>query len=303
MRIKPMKIPFLRAIWVAVPLCATAMLSAALFSATASAEEWTKNYTVSGRANVHVDTNDGSVRVTTGDTKQVELRVIYNGYTLDKNLRIESKQDGGRVEIVAKTTASFRAIGHWCLFCVDSNAKLRLEVRMPKDADLSVDSGDGSVEAQTITGNLDIHTGDGHIRVDGAKGQIKLRTGDGSIEGRDLDGKIEADSGDGHITLDGRFDTLNIRTGDGSINAHALAGSKVLSAWNIHTGDGSVDLTVPSDLNANIDASTNDGRISLGIPVTVEGQFSNSKIHGKMNGGGEQLTIHTGDGSIRLNRT
>ena len=127
-----------------------------------------------------------------------------------------------------------------------------------------------------------------------------MSTGDGSIEGRDLDGKIEADSGDGHITLDGRFDTLNIRTGDGSINAHALPGSKVLSAWNIHTGDGSVDLTVPSDLNANIDASTNDGRISLGIPVTVEGQFSNSKIHGKMNGGGEQLTIHTGDGSIRL---
>jgi len=40
-----------------------------------------------------------------------------------------------------------------------------------------------------------------------------------------------------------------------------------LSAWNIHTGDGSVDLTVPSDLNANIDASTNDGRISLGIPL------------------------------------
>jgi len=291
-----MKISFLRVIRVAVPLCATAMLSAALFSATASAEEWTKNYTVSGRANVHVDTNDGSVRVTTGDTKQVELRVIYNGYTLDKNLEIKSKQDGDRVELSARETM------HWN-WGIHVNRGLRLEVRMPKDADLSVDSGDGSVEAQTITGNLDIHTGDGHIRVDGAKGQIKLRTGDGSIEGRDLDGKIEADSGDGHITLDGRFDTLNIRTGDGSINAHALAGSKVLNAWNIHTGDGSVDLTVPSDLNANIDASTNDGRISLGIPVTVEGQFSNSKIHGKMNGGGEQLTIHTGDGSIRLNRT
>ena len=291
-----MKIPFLRVIRVAVPLCATAMLSAALFSLTANAEEWTKNYTVSGRANVHVDTNDGSVRVTTGDTKQVELRVIYNGYTLDKNLEIKSKQDGDRVELSARETM------HWN-WGIHVNRGLRLEVRMPKDADLSVDSGDGSVEAQTITGNLDIHTGDGHIRVDGAKGQIKLRTGDGSIEGRDLDGKIEADSGDGHITLDGRFDTLNIRTGDGSINAHALPGSKVLSAWNIHTGDGSVDLTVPSDLNANIDASTNDGRISLGIPVTVEGQFSNSKIHGKMNGGGEQLTIHTGDGSIRLNRT
>jgi hypothetical protein len=291
-----MKNPFLRVLRVAVPFSAAALLAAALFAPPANAEEWTKSYTVSGRANVHLDTNDGSVRVTTSDTKQVELRVIYNGYTLDKNLKIDSRQDGDHVELSARETM------HWN-WGIHVSRGLRLEVRMPRNADLSVDSGDGSVEAQTVNGNVDIHTGDGHIKVEGAKGQIKLRTGDGSIEGRDLDGKIEADSGDGHITLDGRFDTLNIRTGDGSINAHAQAGSKVLSAWTIRTGDGSVDLTVPTDLNANIDASTNDGRISLGIPITVEGQFSNSQIHGKMNGGGQPVTIHTGDGSIRLSRS
>jgi DUF4097 and DUF4098 domain-containing protein YvlB len=286
----------LRVLLAAVPFSAAALLAAAMFAPAASAEEWTKSYTVSGRANVHLDTNDGSVRVTTSDTKQVELRVIYNGYTLDKNLRIDSKQDGDRVELSARETM------HWS-WGIHVNRSLRLEVRMPREADLRVESGDGSVEAQAVNGNVDIHTGDGHIRVEGAKGQIKLRTGDGSIDGRDLDGKIEADSGDGHITLDGRFDTLNIRTGDGSINAHAQPGSRVVSAWSIHTGDGSVDLTVPTDLNANIDASTNDGRISLGIPITVEGQFSNSQIHGKMNGGGQPVTIHTGDGSIRLSRS
>jgi hypothetical protein len=73
--------------------------------------------------------------------------------------------------------------------------------------------------------------------------------------------------------------------------------------WNVRTGDGSVDLTVPADLQANIDASTGDGHISLGIAVTVEGTFSNSQIHGKMNGGGQPLTIHSGDGSIRLNKS
>lgn len=293
-----MRYSLLRMTRAAVPLCGAVLLAGAVYAPAASAEEWTKSYTVSGRANVHVDTNDGSVRVMTSDTKQVELKVIYNGYTLDKNLRIESKQDGDRVEFSARETSNW----HWG-FGVHVSRGLRLEVRMPKNADLNVDSGDGSVEAQAVQGNLDIHTGDGHIKVEGAKGQIKLRTGDGSIEGRDLDGQIEADSGDGHVTLDGRFDTLNIRTGDGSINAHAQPGSKVISSWSIKTGDGSVDLTLPGDLNANIDASTNDGRISLGIPVTVEGQFSNSQIHGKMNGGGQPVTIHTGDGSIRLNRT
>jgi hypothetical protein len=288
--------PLLRVIRVAAPFSAAALLTCAISAPKASAEEWTKNYTISGRANVHLNTNDGSVRVTTSDTKQVELRVSYNGYTLDKNLTIESKQDGDRVDLTAKETL------HWN-WGIHVNRALRLEVRMPKNADLTVDSGDGSVETEAVLGSVDIHTGDGHIKVEGAKGQIKLRTGDGSIEGRDLDGQIDADSGDGHITLDGRFDSLNIRTGDGSINAHAQAGSKVISSWSIHTGDGSVDLALPGDLNANIDASTNDGRISLGIQLLVEGQFSNSQIHGKMNAGGQPVKIHTGDGSIRLNRS
>jgi len=290
-----MKISYLRVFRVAIPLSALVMLGAAS-APYAKAEEWTKSYTVSGRANVRIDTNDGSVRVTTSDTKQIELKVLYSGYTLDKNLKIDSRQDGDRVELTAKETM------HWN-WGIHVNRGLRVEVRMPKNADLTVDSGDGSVESESIQGNLDIHTGDGHIRVAGAKGQIKLRTGDGSIEGRDLDGQIDADSGDGHITLDGRFDSLNIRTGDGSINAHAQPGSKVISSWTIHTGDGSVDLSLPADLNANIDATTNDGRISLGIPVMVEGQFSNSQIHGKMNSGGQPVKIHTGDGSIRLSRS
>ena len=280
--------------WTAV---AALGLAAASFGAnTAGAEEWTKTYTVSGRAHVRVDSNDGAVRVTTGDSKQVELRVTYDGYKLDKNLVITSHQEGDQVQVSARVHNS--SFFNW-----NVHRTLRIEVHMPREADLNVDTGDGSVEAQALTGNMDIHTGDGHIRVDGARGDIRLRTGDGSIEGRDLDGKLEADTGDGHVTLEGRFDSLNIKTGDGSITARAGSGSKLATGWSVRTGDGSVDMSLPGDLQANIEASTNDGRISLGIPVTVEGSFSTSKISGKMNGGGQPLTIHTGDGSIHLSKT
>src|SRR5215470_1456210 len=274
-----------------------ALAAAALTVGTARAEEWNKSYTVTGRAHVRVDTNDGAVRVSTGDSKQVELRVIYDGYKLDKNLSVSSRQDGDNVEISARAHSGMG--WNWGI----NHRTLRIEVHMPREADLNVDTGDGSVEAQALTGNLDIHTGDGHVRVDGAKGNVRLRTGDGGIEGRDLDGRVEADTGDGHVILEGRFDGLNIKTGDGSITARAGAGSKLATGWTIHTGDGSVDLSLPGDLQANIEASTNDGRISLGIPVTVEGTFSTSRISGKMNGGGMQLTIHTGDGSIHLSKT
>ncbi len=261
------------------------------------AEEVAKTFTVSGHARVRVQTDDGSVRVSTGDIKQVEIRVVYTGYKLDRDLQVSTSQNGDAVEVVAKTHG-----GNWFNFGA-RHTSLRVEVHMPKDADLEVTSGDGSVEADSITGNLDVKTGDGHISVQGARGNIRLHTGDGHIEGRALDGRADITTGDGHVNVEGRFDALTIKTGDGSVTAKAGKGSTVGSAWNIHTGDGSVDLDLPGEMQANLDASTHDGRISLGIPVTVEGTFSSTKITGKMNGGGQPIVVRTGDGSIHLNKS
>jgi len=281
----------------------------------AHAEEVNKSYTVSGRARVHVETNDGSVTVTTSNSKQVEFRVEYLGYELNKDLHVDSRQNGDTVELTAKLT------GHWGFTWGHSNRRLHLEIRMPRDADLvantgdgavqvdslngniAVHTGDGSVKASGLAGQIDLHTNDGSISVDNLKGDIKLRTGDGSIEARDLDGKVDADSGDGRIRLVGRFDLLNVKTGDGSVETKVLPGSRMASSWTLRTGDGSVDLSLPSDFQSDIDASTGDGHISVGFQLSVEGNFSNSQIRGKMNGGGQPLTVHTGDGSIRLSKS
>src|SRR3984957_2349327 len=88
-------------------LAALGILASSLAAASTSAEEWTKSYSLSGRARVHVDSNDGSVRVSTGDSNQVEFRVIYNGYTMDKNLTISSNQSGDQVQISARVRSGF----------------------------------------------------------------------------------------------------------------------------------------------------------------------------------------------------
>jgi hypothetical protein len=310
-----MNLQHIRAAAIRLGIVCAALLTVSAVAPRVQAEDVVKSYAVSGRAKVRVETNDGSVRVTTSDTKQVEFRVEYHGFELGKNLRVDSRQDGDKVELIARIT------GHWGWSWGRNESGLHIEVRMPREADLQVETGDGSVQAGSINGNvfvhtgdgsvkanslngtIDLHTNDGSIAVDSLKGEIRLRTGDGSIEARDLDGKVEADSGDGHIRLAGRFDALNVKTGDGSVDTRVLPGSKMASSWTIRTGDGSVDLVLPSDFQTNIDASTGDGHISLGIPVTVEGTFSNSQIHGRMNGGGQPLTIHTGDGSIRLSKS
>lgn len=300
-----------------VGIACAAILAATLAPPRAFAEEVVKSYAVTGRPTVSVETNDGSVRVTSGDAKTVEFRVEYQGYELGKNLRIDARQEENKVELIARVTGHWGFQFNWG----HSSRRLHIEVRMPRDGDLQVNTGDGSVETSSISGNVNVHTGDGSVHansltgtidlhtsdgsitVDTLKGDIRLRTGDGSIEARDLDGKVEADSGDGHIRMSGRFEALNVKTGDGSVDTRVLPGSKMAASWTLRTGDGSVDLALPADFQADINATTGDGHISLGIPVTVEGTFSKSEVRGKMNGGGQALTIHTGDGSIRLSKS
>src|SRR5713226_7712756 len=132
------------------------------------AEDVTKSFAVSGRANVRVETNDGSVRVTTGDSKQVEFRVEYHGYELGKNLRVDARQDGDKVELVARVT------GHWGFSFGHNSRGLHIEVRMPREADLQVETGDGSVQAESINGTVNVHTANGSVKAYSLNGTIDL---------------------------------------------------------------------------------------------------------------------------------
>jgi hypothetical protein len=70
----------------------------------------------------------------------------------------------------------------------------------------------------------------------------------------------------------------------------------------LHAGDGSVSLELPENLAADLNLHTGDGHISLDVPLAVEGKLAGNNIRGKLNGGGNPVTIQTGDGSIHLGK-
>jgi Putative adhesin len=275
-------------------ICLT-LLAAGLFCSTAFAGDYSKSFTVSTRATVHVNTNDGSVRVSTGDAKQVEIHVDYRGYEEGKTLHIESHQAGDVVEFTA------RAANAWGPSF--GLRDLHIEVRLPKDSDLKVETGDGEIHASGLSGHIDLSTGDGSMSVSAMSGVLRFHTGDGGIEGSELDGQCDAVSGDGSIKLSGRLDVLKAKSGDGKIVVNAARGSKMDSSWSVQSGDGEIEVALPGDLRVTVDASTGDGHITTDIPITVSGSLSKTRVQGSLNGGGQSLTIHTGDGSIRLRQS
>jgi DUF4097 and DUF4098 domain-containing protein YvlB len=244
----------------------------------AHADEWSKTYPLTGRPELRVETSDANITVDTWDQNTIDARVTTSRGKIGENVTVLEHQNGNTVDL------EVRFPHHNFVFSVSSR-RVEIEIHMPRE------------------GNVHLHTGDGNIRVSNLKGELDLDTSDGSQQVSGADGSLRARSGDGHIDVNGRFDTLGLSTGDGRIEARALPGSKVASAWDLHTGDGSVRLQVPENLSADVDLNTGDGSITLDLPVTVEGKMGEKNIQGKLNGGGNSLRIHTGDGSIRLEKS
>jgi len=254
-------------------LAATAM--AAL---PAYADEWSKTYKLTGTPDLRVETSDANIHVSTWDQNTIEAKVTTTRYKIGEDgIHVEERQTGNSVEIEVRYPHHSFGID-WGSHRVD------VVIQMPRE------------------GNVNLHTGDGRIDLSGLKGAMDLHTGDGSENLTGVDGKLHATTGDGHIQADGRFDELELKTGDGHVDVRAIAGSTLAANWRLETGDGSVSLELPPALSADVDLHTSDGHIDLDMPITTEGKIRQNEIHGKLNGGGNLLRIHTGDGSIRLKK-
>lgn len=254
------------------------VISCALLCAAASsrADEWSRKYSVSGKAEVRVITTDGDVTARVGESDSVLARVITTGWKIaPEEVRVTSRQIGDRVELEVRLPHFRWNAGH---------RSLRIELTVPRQA------------------NLDFRTSDGSITAEGIRGEMRLSSGDGNIRASSLDGSLDASTGDGNLTVEGRFERLNLHSGDGHVEARVNSGSRMTSDWGMRSGDGSITLHLPQNFSADLDLHTGDGHIDLGFPLTVSGSLRGNEVHGKLNGGGMSLVVHTGDGSIHVGR-
>jgi len=247
-----------------------------MVSLPAFADEWKKNFTITGKADLRLDAGEGAVTVRSWDRNEIEARVTTQGWKISPSeVRVVDRQAADRVEIDVRVPRMEISFGHH---------SVHVELEVPREL------------------RSEIRTADGRITARDLKGEIHLSTGDGSIEVESIDGTFEAKTGDGHIRASGRWDRLDLDTKDGSIEADVRAGSKMAAGWRVRTGDGHITLRLPENFNADLDAHTGDGNIHVDFPVTLSGSLGGSEVHGKLNGGGEILLLRTGDGPIRLQR-
>lgn len=266
-----------------------------LVAAPAAADHASQHYRVSGRPELHLVAGDGRVEIRPGPAGQIQIDVDTEGWEIGPGgVRILESQSGNRVSY------EVREPHHWGIYISTGHKRITVTATVPRDLDLYVVTGDGAVRLEELRGRLQIHTGDGRVQASNLRGDLSLETGDGSIEALGLEGRFTGSTGDGHMHVQGRFESLRLHSGDGPVEVEVDPGSEVTDEWRLSTGDGPLTLRLPSELKADLDASTGDGAIVTDFPISMSGKLNEHAIHGRLNGGGAPILLRTGDGSIRI---
>lgn len=266
----------------------------------------TRKFTVKGAPTVTLDTFDGSIEVHSWDRPEVE--VIVEKQAPDeaglKEIVIDETQNGDTISLTVRGPAHRGTSGVVIGVVYSPGAKLR--VALPRATTLTLRSGDGSINVEELSGRLSLRTDDGSIVAARVTGDVVARTDDGSVRLRDIHGTADVESLDGSVGVAGVLTQLRAKTDDGSVRVTAEAGSTVADDWHIETGDGTVEVHLPTGVNAEIDAETSDGAIrssypGLHVPERGEGDDdSRRSVKATLGAGGHTVRVRTRDGSIRF---
>jgi len=193
------------------------------------------------------------------------------------------------------------------------------EITAPPDTTVHGHSGSGDQRVEGLRGKIDIETGSGDVRLRDVSSEIHLHTGSGDVDAREISGPFTAEAGSGDIRAEenGSGD-VRVHTGSGTIELRAVKGTLWAESgsgdvtisgtntgtWEVRTSSGNVELELPRGSGFDLDASAGSGNVVVDRPVTmtIQGDLGKSQhtIRGKVDGGGPQLTVHTGSGDIRI---
>ena len=217
---------------------------------------------------------NGPVSIVTWNRDEVDIRaekaVRGSRENLNKiKIEIESSPHRITINTVFPKIRTFRG-------------KVSYEIKVPEGLQLE--------KIRTVNGNVNIHgpvidvrasTTNGNISISEASGQLVFSTTNGNVDTEDIHGEISAHSTNGSIYLD--IDSI----------------SDEITA---RTTNGGISLTIDSkNIDADIEASTTNGRVTIDFPVTIQsGTISKRRLDGRIGDGGPLISLKTTNGPIKI---
>ena len=258
--------------------------------ARATEATFERDLTVSGRVDLAINNGSGFIHLTSGPAGHVHVfaRVHSSWGTSDDAVQQVAAHPP------VQQTGNIVRIGpiHQNL----GNVNIDYEIQAPADAYLDAASGSGNITDDGVGANAKLRTGSGSIQATGLKGDFTVGTGSGNIDAEQVSpGDVKANTGSGSIELRNVHGGLHAGTGSGHVKVQGAP----TASWRIHTGSGSVELWTDS-AGLMLDASTGSGGIHTDREISPQGTMDHHHVKGTIGGGGPEVRVGTGSGSIKI---
>jgi hypothetical protein len=192
-----------------------------------------------------------------------------------------------------------------------------LDVRVPRGARVWVKSAEGAIELGELSGEADLVSVAGTIRVQGtlrvltvesmegdveiagATPLVRVRTAGGRILLREPAGDLTASTVRGAIVVTGgRAESARLETVTGPVSYTGRIGARGTLQVQTHSGD--IDLTLPVSLGAEFDLESLDGMVTVNLPTKSGKPPRGRTVYFAHAGGGANVVARSFKGQIRV---
>lgn len=230
------------------------------------------------------------------ETHHVEPGTVIEVYNINGDIIVSGWQEN-KVEInVLKKTNKESDELNKVTFEISAGEKLIVKTKyLEENPKVSV-TYTIKVPAHARVGTM--RTSNGKIEVAGTKGDAVLQTSNGDITVEGNEGTIKAKTSNGDILIENCDKVIEAVTSNGKIKAQLNDISD--EDIRIHSSNGSINLYIASDIDARVDASTSNGKVSANGLEFIKIIKSKSSLIGTLGDGSHEIDISTSNGSINL---
>jgi len=285
------------------------LLTVAAGAAVAEEKVFDRTFTATPGGLLTVVADGADISVTGSDSSQVVVHVVARASQKELDaLKISASQsqDGVSVEMRRPEHGLF----NWGSWQMEGS----IEVTVPRNyrVEAKTSGGDvrlestigaahlgtsgGDLTAKNLKGDLRGHTSGGEVRLDTVEGTIEVKTSGGNIRASGVRGDIDANTSGGDVRLTGIDGRILASTSGGSVSCELVGANRGIST---STSGGDIKLTMPKNTQASVDAEANGGDISSDFSVETS-RWTEHRLNGQINGGGEIIRLRTSGGSIKL---
>ena len=232
-------------------------------------EEFHQTYPLNATGRVSIENINGGVRISVWDQNMVKVDAVKRAYKKERldEAKVDVSTTADSVRIRTEYPDRNQSFSDSEPRRYNNPAEVEYTLTIPRKARIdSADLVNGSLEIEGAEGDVKAACVNGHVKARGLTGDVKLSTVNGGVEAT--------------IT---RLDESK--------------------STSLNSVNGSIVLTIPSDSNAQVKASTIHGSITNDFGLQVnDGEYVGHDLSGQIGNGGPRIRLSNVNGSIAIKR-